>query len=413
MKKKIGRNEPCPCGAKKPDGTPLKYKRCHLGKPFGISQPELAEAFKKIQDDQIRRREYLHSFGIYIDFVQPIQFQGKKVWALGNRIYAVSAPHQTFHEFIVYTVLRHELGDDWLQSEFKKPEENMHFIARCCIKFDEFNARASRDSTFRVGENLWRANADGWTLSLLSLAFDIASLAHSAPVRSGQAEGLKKLIERLKDKDAYQGARYEITVAAIFARMGFVLEYYDDQNTKYKHGEFIATHPLSRFRLVVEAKSRHRTGVLHQPGLIDEKEHLKGDVRPLLNRAIAKETDGLPLLIFIDVNSPSTGKETMDEKWSRDIVKSLGKDPMPTPENPDPYSGICFTNYSYHYQTENEAAAGQNLMIIPLHPKIRIQDPALFQDIQSALNKYGNVPLIDMAVDPPPDQPNTESANES
>lgn len=27
--KKIGPNEPCPCGAKKPDGTPIKYKKCH------------------------------------------------------------------------------------------------------------------------------------------------------------------------------------------------------------------------------------------------------------------------------------------------------------------------------------------------------------------------------------------------
>jgi len=28
-KKKIGRNDPCPCGAKKPDGRPVKYKHCH------------------------------------------------------------------------------------------------------------------------------------------------------------------------------------------------------------------------------------------------------------------------------------------------------------------------------------------------------------------------------------------------
>ncbi len=26
---KVGRNDPCPCGAKKPDGTPKKYKHCH------------------------------------------------------------------------------------------------------------------------------------------------------------------------------------------------------------------------------------------------------------------------------------------------------------------------------------------------------------------------------------------------
>ena len=27
--KDIGRNDPCWCGAKKPDGTPIKYKHCH------------------------------------------------------------------------------------------------------------------------------------------------------------------------------------------------------------------------------------------------------------------------------------------------------------------------------------------------------------------------------------------------
>jgi len=26
---KIGRNDPCPCGAKHPDGRPVKYKKCH------------------------------------------------------------------------------------------------------------------------------------------------------------------------------------------------------------------------------------------------------------------------------------------------------------------------------------------------------------------------------------------------
>jgi len=28
-KNKVGRNDPCPCGAKKPDGRPVKYKHCH------------------------------------------------------------------------------------------------------------------------------------------------------------------------------------------------------------------------------------------------------------------------------------------------------------------------------------------------------------------------------------------------
>ncbi len=28
-KKEVGRNDPCPCGAEHPDGTPIKYKKCH------------------------------------------------------------------------------------------------------------------------------------------------------------------------------------------------------------------------------------------------------------------------------------------------------------------------------------------------------------------------------------------------
>jgi uncharacterized protein YecA (UPF0149 family) len=27
--RKVGRNDPCPCGAKNQDGSPKKYKRCH------------------------------------------------------------------------------------------------------------------------------------------------------------------------------------------------------------------------------------------------------------------------------------------------------------------------------------------------------------------------------------------------
>ncbi len=33
--KKVGRNDPCPCGAKKSDGTPVKFKKCHQNKEVG------------------------------------------------------------------------------------------------------------------------------------------------------------------------------------------------------------------------------------------------------------------------------------------------------------------------------------------------------------------------------------------
>jgi uncharacterized protein YecA (UPF0149 family) len=29
IERKVGRNDPCPCGAMKEDGVPIKYKKCH------------------------------------------------------------------------------------------------------------------------------------------------------------------------------------------------------------------------------------------------------------------------------------------------------------------------------------------------------------------------------------------------
>lgn len=30
IKRKTGRNEPCPCGRKNDEGRPMKFKHCHL-----------------------------------------------------------------------------------------------------------------------------------------------------------------------------------------------------------------------------------------------------------------------------------------------------------------------------------------------------------------------------------------------
>lgn len=64
------------------------------------------------------------------------------------------------------------------------------------------------------------------------------------------------VIERLKDFRAFQGARYEVLIAAIFARAGFEIEWIDDDNASGKHPEFIATHKITGKKVGVETKSR-------------------------------------------------------------------------------------------------------------------------------------------------------------
>ena len=77
------------------------------------------------------------------------------------------------------------------------------------------------------------------------------------------------LIKRLKDFHKFQGARYEILVAAVFTRAGFDIEWIDDTKASGKHPEFIATHKRTGRKIAVEAKSRRRPGIQEKlPGTV-------------------------------------------------------------------------------------------------------------------------------------------------
>ncbi len=69
----------------------------------------------------------------------------------------------------------------------------------------------------------------------------------------------------------------------------------------------------------------------------------------------------------------------------------------PTPENPDLYNAVFFTNYSYHYETEKEADRGDEpLFIISQVPKVPLPNFGLLNILINALNHYGNIPNLDL-----------------
>jgi hypothetical protein len=67
-------------------------------------------------------------------------------------------------------------------------------------------------------------------------------------------------MERIRLPDQFQGARYELSIAAVFSRAGYEVEWLTARDRKLP--EFIATHQTAKTEIAVEAKSRHRPGVL-------------------------------------------------------------------------------------------------------------------------------------------------------
>ncbi len=85
-----------------------------------------------------------------------------------------------------------------------------------------------------------------------------------------------------------------------------------------------------------------------------------------------------------------------DKLWVKDVKKMVTKKLDGVPPQEYPLSAAFFTNFSYHYQTENEAEQGEAMGIVIPHPKFLPPNPEFFGYLQGALNHYGFVPPIDL-----------------
>lgn len=376
----VGRNDKCPCGSGK------KYKKCCMDKDqqdLHAVPKEVIEHFVKIRAEE----EFLKSAGIHVNYVRPIIFKGKKVFALGNKVYADCPPDMTFHTFII-EILKDAIGLDWFREQAQLPEAERHFISVSLQKLGEWIER-NQHTAQRVNEQVWGAKPDGYGKSLLLLAFDVCSLIHAQKLPPS-------LLDRLKNKEHYQGARYEIAIAAVFARLGCNIQF-TDEKSKNKRCEFIATHQETGATLAVEVKSKKRRGVLHEAGLLPTIEKLLSArvIRRLFTEALEQNPKDTPFAVFIDVNAPLTpGIPVDDKQWVKDAKALVTKKLKILSPDEYPLSAAFFTNFSYHYQTENEAEQGEAIGVVVPHPKFPPPDPQFFGYLQGALFHYGFVPPI-------------------
>lgn len=386
-KDKLGRNDPCFCG------SGIKYKKCCLLKglvplrPMGEVPPEVFEKWNEMNQG-IRE---LEAKGVYINLPNTIRrFESKSYLAIGNRLMWDANPDATFHQLILRN-LSLTLDQEWWETELAKPANEQHFIMQCYNKINNMNI-TKQESFQQVNERLSTFVPTGYMQSLLNLAFDVYLLQHK---NSFPDDWLR----RLRTRDQYQGVRYEIAVASIFARIGCTLEFFEDkgEGAKSKHPEFVAKHEDTGNKVAVEAKSRHRSGVIHTPGQADLRKAMLGDITKQFNAALKKETGDLPYMIFIDVNALTKTNKTDETRWFADVKKMMLAKGEVTPENPDPQNLLCVTNYSSHYEGDKVAGIGGVCCVAARYAKYPLKDgpQGLFMvKIIRASNWYGFVPNL-------------------
>lgn len=337
---KIGRNSLCPCGSGK------KYKRCCLRLRDLHTNAGIASVVAgKARLDA----EWIEKYG----HVRPLitaEFQGQRVIAVGSRL-LFNPNWKTFHDFL-FTYTGDVFERDWFADELSQPLDNRHPLMQWYqLWFDFYNARKDaipKGAVVKVEAPPAQVSA------LLSFAYDLYTLENHSLMP-------KRLVNRLRVKDQFQGARYETYVAAAFLRAGFTIELEDETDPSSTHCEFAATHQETGRKFSVEAKSRRRPGFLGCPGQPKPLDEIEGDVSGLLVPALRKVAKH-ERIVFIDVNVPPSDLPLSLAEWFQKIASQLTRAEK-NPQHKDLPSAIVFlTNFPYHFVEPDEALRGSGVL---------------------------------------------------
>jgi hypothetical protein len=271
----------------------------------------------------------------------------------------------------------------WLSEQFALPREKRHVVTEWIGE-----ARAIRRTGKRNADGAFMAT--GKVNAVLSFGYDLYCLqiVNKLP---------HSLVKRLQEPTKFQGARYEVAIASVFARANFEICLLDDSvKSEKKHCEFTAMHKITQTTVYVEAKSRVRPGVLGAPGHYDETGQLRGDIFSLYEKAVQQGPSDHPFFIFIDANHPTMGLSAPPDPsigvpcetvpWMAEIEQRLEDDWAIEGRKPSRETAVFVTNYAPHYGASGEESPPGLLkpIISPIAAN-PIKDESILRDLFGCL----------------------------
>jgi hypothetical protein len=365
--------KPCPCGLQgKPYDECCRDKGVHsLGNKMlrGTGPRMVPGALAQIQSSMVKGDTRL-------------RFVWNKIWHYPQ--------HETFHQFLDALVVE-TLGKEWFEEQLRLPPKNQNAIAKWRTAMLELLRRPG-DSNDDVSQG---HTLTGPAKAYQCFGYDLywLQLVHKLP---------DPVIEKLKDFKAFQGARYEVLIAAIFTRAGFEIEWIDDNKATGKHPEFIATHRITGRRVGVETKSRQRPGAMNYIGTFSRETHLKGDVFDLYDKAIQQAPDGdMPFLIFIEPNVPDWPEKGIPSysdipvdsvPWMKEIRDRL-VEIWDAATELTPESAVLITNFAFYYgDNDSPSPTGMCAFFPSPKPRVPVLDEPMIADLIYCLQTYDTVP---------------------
>ena len=161
-----------------------------------------------------------------------------------------------------------------------------------------------------------------------------------------------------------------------------------------KHTKLIATHRATGLQVAVEAKSRHRPGVLgfkgppslRAPAVAEHRARMRG----LLVDALKKEP-GRPFVVFLDVNLPGSDGPAEAPSWIREIEeKTL---PRLSRTERERMNLAIFTSIPFHYASPDGPIPSSIVTAHqPNHPPTFPIGQEVLESLIEATRLFMNVP---------------------
>ena len=329
-------------------------------------------AKKRMAEERERRAR----FGEIRPVIQA-DYMGHKFVAIGSEIH-YSKQWRTFLDFLAYYI-KHVLDPAWCKVELAKPLDARHEIMKWYDGMCRYQQRQQRSP-----DGLCGVVPNGAMRAYLLLAYDMYVLRHHSKLQAA-------VVKRLKHRDQFQGARHELFAAATCIRAGYHIEYEDESDSSQKHTELIAKHEVTGQYVAVEAKSRHRPGVLGYPGQPQSSAELRAGIERLVKNALAKPATH-PYVIFFDLNLPPSLGHAFRAPWFKEVGDSVAKIGDAHADG-DPFNLIVFSNQPDHYLKDDiPSTGGTHLSVVGRNPRIAAAHPEAIVAIHDAATKFGTLP---------------------
>jgi hypothetical protein len=340
-------------------------------------ESKIPDEVRKEHEEWLQRKmEQEQMYGKVRPIIQA-DWRGKKWIAVGDRV-LWSKNWKTFID-VLGDYIKFVLTPEWGRVEQAKPLEHRHVIMQWYNGVCDFQ----REHIPVLGE-ITQAVPNGTVAAYYSLAYDLYLLNHHQLLQA-------TLVRRLKQADQFQGARYELFTAATAVRAGLKVEFEDETDGNSKHPEFIATYPATGQKLAIEAKSRHRDGILGRAGIPPAEVEAAG-VRRLLNDA-ADKLGTIPFVLFLDVNLPPSDQPVFEKPWVKEVMNALVDRAEKHHDGKDPFNLAIITNHPHHYGSQAEPDPKKDLWaMFARDPVVPIARPEALHDLFLAAKMYGRIP---------------------